>query len=83
MDHEYLEPAASIIEKLGGLDAAAEAGRVHKSRASRWRMPQSKGGTGGLIPSKRQPLLLAWAREKGKPLQAEDFFCAAGDDQAA
>lgn len=74
MHDEYLEPAATVIAKLGGLDAAAEAARVHKSQPTRWRLPVSKGGTGGLIPSKRQPLMLAYARERGLPLNAEDFF---------
>jgi len=84
MHDEYLEPAASVIEKLGGLDEAAEAARVHKSQPTRWRSPVSKGGTGGLIPAKRQQLMLAWAREKGLPLRPEDFFLSGnGSGQAA
>jgi hypothetical protein len=82
MEHEYLEPAASIIDKLGGVDAAAEAAGVDRSRVRRWRSAKDKGGTGGLIPSRHHQPLMQWAREKGRPLRPEDFFFT-GSGQAA
>lgn len=83
MQQNWLEPAATVIRKLGGLDEAAEAAGTDKSWVSRWRQPKSNGGTDGLIPAKYQPLLLEWAREKGRPLRPEDFFRTSSNHQAA
>lgn len=82
MEHEYLEPAASIIDKLGGVDATAQAAGVDHSRVRRWRSAKEKGGTGGLIPSRHHQTLMQWAQKKGKPLRPEDFFFT-GSGQAA
>jgi hypothetical protein len=72
----YLEPAATIIQKLGGLEPTAEAARVSVSRVCRWRKPKELGGTGGLIPSGRQQPLIDWARSKGIELEPADFFAS-------
>lgn len=74
MTDAYLEPAASLAEKLGGLEALAAAAGVSISRASRYRQPKDKGGTGGLIPSHRQQRILNWAREHKKQIDPRDFF---------
>jgi hypothetical protein len=80
-DHTYLEPAHSIIEKLGGPEKAAEASGVHISRVRRWRLPKNpvkgkgnSGGTGGIIPATRQQRILDWARAHNIPLTPADFF---------
>lgn len=61
------EPATSLIDKLGGPGAVAEALKLHVSAVVRWRLNKPVG-TGGLIPSKHQPALMQLG---AKP---EDFF---------
>jgi hypothetical protein len=74
MSEVYLDPAASIAVKLGGLENLASAAGVSLSRASRYRQPKDKGGTGGLIPSSRQQRILDWAQQHGVKLGPADFF---------
>jgi hypothetical protein len=76
MSEVYLEPAASIALKLGGLENLASAAGVSLSRASRYRQSKDKGGTGGLIPSNRQQRILDWAQQHGVKLGPSDFFSA-------
>jgi hypothetical protein len=56
-----LEPAYSVIEKLGGKSAVAQALSLDKSTLSRWCQP-SPQGTGGLIPQRYWPQLMQMAR---------------------
>jgi len=58
--HTY-EPAYTIIEKLGGKSAVAERLELDKSTLSRWCQPRPTG-TGGLIPQRYWPQLIAMAR---------------------
>jgi len=74
MRNRYLDPAHTIIERLGGLDNVAKASRASKSRVCRWRLPKIKGGTGGLIPQQRQERILDWAHKRGIDLAPADFF---------
>ena len=74
MSDTYLDPAASLAVKLGGLENLAAAAGVSVSRASRYRQPKSKGGTDGLIPSTRQQRILDWAVQRGVPITPADFF---------
>lgn len=76
MSEVYLDPAASLAIKLGGLENLAAAAGVSLSRASRYRKPKEKGGTGGLIPASRQSLILQWAKANGKQVGPADFFAA-------
>lgn len=81
-----LKPAANVIEKCGGHRAVAEMAGVDLSRVHRWTYPRERGGTGGIIPSRHQAVILAKAQERGLPLQAGDFFDAEPDrpnDEAA
>jgi hypothetical protein len=57
-----LEPAYTVIEKLGGKSAVAQALSLDKSTLSRWCQP-SPQGTGGLIPQRYWPQLIEMARE--------------------
>jgi len=70
----YLEPARTVVEKLGGIDEAAKAAKVDRTRVFRWMKPKIKGGTGGTIPSWHHQTLLDWARANNRPLKPEDFF---------
>lgn len=71
-----MEPAQSIISKLGGPNAVAEIAGVHRTRVSNWSRPKDKGGTGGTIPFKHVPALLSAASERGVELDAADFLPA-------
>jgi hypothetical protein len=67
-------PAEIVIEKFGGHAVIAEVLGVSVSRVYRWTYPESRGGTGGLIPQKHQAPLLNAAREKQIELAPVDFF---------
>lgn len=69
-----LEPAASIIERLGGVEEVARITGVHLTRVYGWKRPKGPGGTGGLIPFKRALMLLGAARDRGIQLTANDFM---------
>lgn len=58
-----LEPAYTIVEKLGGKSAVAAELNLDKSTLSRWCKP-APGGTGGLIPQRYWPQLIAMARRQ-------------------
>jgi hypothetical protein len=58
-----LEPAYTVIEKLGGKSAVAQALSLDKSTLSRWCQP-SPQGTGGLIPQRYWPQLMQMARDQ-------------------
>ena len=72
-----LEPAASIIKRLGGENIVSSATGTAYTAPYRWQAALEKGGTGGRIPSKHIPTLLEFAREKAIPLAAEEFFAHA------
>lgn len=58
-----LEPAYTVIEKLGGKSSVAESLALDKSTLSRWCQPRPSG-TGGLIPQRYWPQLIEMAREQ-------------------
>lgn len=69
-----MEPARSIIEKLGGPSAVARIAGVHRTRVSNWSRAKEVGGTGGTIPFKHVPALLSAAENIGVVLSADDFL---------
>jgi hypothetical protein len=69
-----MEPAKSIIKKLGG---EAEVSRITGTALTapyRWQHARSKGGTDGRIPQKHISVLLNHARNAGIDLTLNDFF---------
>jgi len=66
--------AEHIILKIGGFQKTAEMLGLDVSRIYRWTYPKCRGGTGGVIPTKHQNILLTKARLKGIDLMPEDFF---------
>jgi hypothetical protein len=75
MAHHQEEPAKSIIRHFGGVSAVASIVGKHPSRVYRWTYPLTvREGTGGLVPSKDQVLLLEYARLNGVDFLPEDFF---------
>jgi len=69
-----MEPASTIIKKLGGPSKVALIAGVHRTRVSNWKRPSDKGGTGGIIPFKHVPKLLEAAASQKVPLSASDFL---------
>lgn len=71
-----LNPAFRIIDACGGVDAVVAATGVHFTRVYGWMAPKdgSRRGTGGTIPVKHWPRLMALASERGHDLKAEDFL---------
>lgn len=65
--------ARRIIHKFGSLAALAAA--IGRTRATvyRWTYPQTRGGTGGLIPSSAIPLIQAAAERLNIKLTAKDW----------
>ena len=78
MPTEHLNPAKTIIERLGGVDAVAEICGKHRTRVFRWMYPRKRGGTGGLIPQTEFSKLFQYAKIKKIRLRPADFM-AAGD----
>lgn len=70
-----MTPAENAIRAFGSIDALAKAVGRHPSRIHRWTYPKDRsGGTGGLIPSDLQGLILEKARKRGLPLTADDLI---------
>lgn len=67
-----LEPAYSIIEKLGGKTAVASALDVAPSTLSRWCTP-SPEGTGGTVPVRHWQALQKLARQRGVSLPLSEL----------
>lgn len=72
-----MEPASSIITKLGGPTKVGREIGVHRVSVSKWMAPKPSG-TGGVIPFKHVPGLLKIAKGLGVPLSADDFLPKAG-----
>lgn len=73
MSKDHLEPARSVIAKIG-IEKVAEITGKHVSRVYRWMYSKERGGTGGLIPQSDAPVLLNYARENKIALSADEFF---------
>lgn len=73
MSDKHLDPAKSVIAKIGA-DKVAEVTGKHISRVYRWMYAKEKGGTGGFIPPEDAKSLLAWARDNNLPLSAAEFL---------
>ena len=71
------EPARTVVERLGGIAAAAQIAGVDRTTVSKWLTSRDRRGTGGIIPAKHIATLYRHAQQEGLPLSAEDFFCAA------
>lgn len=57
-----LEPAYTVIEKLGGKSTVANQLGLSKAQMTRWCAPTDAGGTGGVIPQKYWVQLMQMAR---------------------
>lgn len=73
MDTTHLEPARTVLAKIGVANAAAITGK-HISRCYRWMKSRERGGTDGRIPSADAAKLLQYAEANGLELTPADFF---------
>lgn len=69
-----MEPAKHIIYALGGPSEVSRITGAHRTRVSNWMRKKEDGGTGGVIPFKYAPALLAAAKDRDVQLSAEDFL---------
>jgi hypothetical protein len=69
-----LDPAKSVIDKIGGVEKAAAVTGKHISRIYRWMYSTTRGGTGGFVPHTDAVKLLDHAKKHDLPLAAEDFI---------
>lgn len=67
-------PAQAVIEKFGGPSKVAELCKCDISRVHRWTYPKDRGGSGGIIPTKQQNVLLSLAHANGVELTRDEFF---------
>lgn len=68
-----MEPASSIIKKLGGPQVVADICGKRLTSPYRWQRPKEEGGTGGVIPHWHHAALLDYAAAHGIELKAEEF----------
>ena len=72
--------ALRVVNKLGGARAVSLMLGITSQAVYKWLKPISEGGTGGLIPTKRQIELMVAAAQRGIKLTPEDFFPKAPKD---
>lgn len=78
MRENYLDPARSVIAKIG-IEKVARLTGKHRSRIYRWMYPKERGGTGGLIPYDVVVVLRAYVEDAGIDLTADDFMPKPGN----
>lgn len=69
-----MEPASTIISKLGGPAKLARELGLNRVTVSKWKRPRESGGTGGLIPNKHMRAILNAAKDGGVEITAECFL---------
>lgn len=70
---KYLDPADKIIRLFGGALALSRLIGGNRSQIHRWRLPRSKGGCDGAIPSRNHLRLLALADERKIDISKSDL----------
>lgn len=74
MSEHHLDPAKTVIAKLGGVEVVCNITGRHLSRVYRWMRGKENGGTGGFIPQNEAAKLLEYAKANRIKLSADDFF---------
>jgi hypothetical protein len=69
-----MEPASTIVHKLGGPNRVAAIVGVHRTRVSNWMRPKERGGTGGRIPQRHHLVILEAANARGLGITAENLL---------
>lgn len=69
-----MTPADIVISRFDGVRPLARLLGKDPSTIHRWRMPASKGGLEGRVPSAVQSKLMDLARERGIALTADELI---------
>jgi hypothetical protein len=69
-----MDPAATIVRKLGGEAKVAGIVGTALSAPYRWQLEKSRGRTGGFVPQADHRALLDYAHAHGIALTAEEFL---------
>ena len=72
MNIHRLEPAHSVIERLGGKAWLSAQIGLDRSSLTRWTMPRPQG-TGGMIPQKHWPALINVGKIIQRPIKLKDL----------
>jgi hypothetical protein len=72
--NNHMNPAASIISKVGSPEKVARITGADYTRVCRWRYPEARSGTGGIVPHMAAMKLLRWSKRYGKGLRASHFM---------
>jgi hypothetical protein len=70
------EPAGTVIRAFGGARKCGAAIGVSAELCSQWNRPADRGGTGGWIPEKHRPALLAAAKKRGLKSVTKDLLAS-------
>lgn len=71
---KQLEPARSVVTKLGGVRATARILSIAPSAVSRWMAKRDNKGTGGVVPQKHWKALLSYAKKERITLSESDLY---------
>lgn len=66
--------AEIVIRKCGGHQQVADLLGIDVTSVYRWTYSKERGGTGGLVPTRHQSVLLEKAQRAGFELAPADFF---------
>jgi hypothetical protein len=69
-----MEPASTIVKRLGGPKIVAKVLGVSYTVPYKWQYSKAGQGTGGTIPLRYIRTLLDYARDQNIELYAEDFI---------
>lgn len=69
----FINPAQCVIRVFGGVRATARAVGRNPGAVTRWNRPKSKGGTGGMIPSAAQRIILKIAKKRRLKITLEEL----------
>lgn len=68
-----MEPASTIIKKLGGEAVVSKITGTSLATPYRWQYPKRAKGTGGIIPQRHHPAILSFAHENNIPLTLDEL----------
>jgi hypothetical protein len=68
-----LDPARTVVAKLGGVRATARVLQLNPSAVSRWMVGRDRKGTGGAVPLKHWQTLLNYAKQQHIKLTFNDL----------
>lgn len=68
-----MEPANTIIKRMGGAAEVAKIAGVQRASVYKWTWSKDRGGTGGLIPMNKIADLIAATADTDCPLTFADF----------